>query len=400
MRIDGRIRSDNLTRDEQFPILLDKNGTLAKLLIRHAHLKIGHAGTQLILQYLRKRYWIIGARRLVKGIISTCPICFRLRMKGSEQLMASLPTIRTTPAKAFLNVGVDYAGPVIIRSNLGRAPRLTKAWIAVFVCLVTRAIHLELVSDATTAAFIAALKRMIARRGRISRIISDNGTNFVGANNYLNMVRTTIMESTQNLEQEFGLHWNFTTPAAPHHGGIYEAAVKSTKNHLIRIIGNTTLTFEEYATILSQVEGMVNSRPLMPLNDDPTSLNALTPGHFLVGEALVNIPDDDDFREIPMNRLTRWSHLQKMLQHFWERWKNEYLSTLINRSKWRTENPNFRKDDLVILKDDTSPPLHWKLGRIEDVQPGSDGIVRSVFVRTSSGIYKRPIAKIGLLMEN
>lgn len=183
LRISGRIQSENLTKDEQFPIILSKNGALAPLLIRDAHQKTSHGGNQLVQQYLRHKYWIIGSKGLTKNIIRKCPICFRLRMQTSEQLMATLPKIRTIPRRVFDRVGVDYAGPVLLRAALGRSAKLTKAWIAVFVCLVTRAIHLELVSDSTTQAFVAALKRMIARRGMVSEIISDNGTNFVGANN-------------------------------------------------------------------------------------------------------------------------------------------------------------------------------------------------------------------------
>lgn len=401
LRVDGRIRSDNLTKDEQFPILLDRDGALAALIIRDAHLnETGHGGTQLVLQYIRKRYWIIGARLFVKTIIRKCPTCFRLRMTESEQLMATLPNFRTTPGRAFSTVGIDYAGPIWVRFNLGRAPRLTKAWIAVFVCVVTRAIHLELVSDATTQAFVAALRRMIARRGQILQIISDNGTNFVGANNYLTMISSQISTDATNIERQCKIKWRFTTPRAPHQGGIYEAAVKSVKHHLTRIIGETTLTFEEYSTVLCQVEALVNSRPLCALNDDPTSLNALTPGHFLIGEALVRIPDEQDFRDEPVNRLSRWNHLQKMVQHFWDRWHDEYVSTLINRKKWLVEKRNFREGDLVIIKEDNLPPMRWKLGRIEQTLPGSvDQLVRSVIIRTATGLLKRPITKIGLLVE-
>lgn len=400
LRIDGRVRSENLTRDEQFPILLSKTGVLAQLLIRDAHYGNGHAATQWILQYLRKKYWIIGARKLTKAIISKCPTCFKLRMGTSNQLMAALPTFRTTPQKPFFETGVDYAGPVTVRASLGRAPKLAKAWIAVFVCLVTRAIHLELVSDATTQAFIAALKRLIARRGRVAALISDNGTNFVGANNYLKAICQELEKDVGTIEHQCQLKWRFTTPGAPHQGGIYEAAVKSTKYHLTRIIGDTTLTFEEYATILSQVEAMVNSRPIAPLNDDPTSLNALTPGHFLIGEALVRIPDEEDFRGIPVNRLSRWNHLQQMTQYFWERWHEEYVTGLINRSKWRVEQRNFKVGDLVIIREDNVPPLRWKLGKIEEVIEGKDKLVRSVVIRTKTGVVKRPIVKIGLFLEN
>lgn len=197
----------------------------------------------------------------------------------------------------------------MVRSALGKVPQLTKAWIAVFVCLVTRAIHLELVSDSTTQAFIAALRRLIARRGTVKQIISDIVTNFVGANNYIREISRQLENTSQEIENAFNLKWTFMTPVAPHHGGIYEAAVKSIKYHLVRIIGETTLTFEEYSTILCQVEALVNSRPICSLSDDPTSLNALTPAHFLIGESLVKLPDEEVFRNIVSNRLTRWTHI-------------------------------------------------------------------------------------------
>lgn len=399
LRIDGRIRSANLTKDEQFPIVLSKHGKLAPLLIRDAHFKTGHGGTQLILQYLRHKYWIIGARNLTKNIVRKCPVCFRQRMQTSTQLMASLPISRTTPRRAFSAVGVDYAGPVNLRFNLGRAPKIIKAWIAVFVCLVTRAIHLELVSGASTAHFLAAFKRMIARRGMVSEIISDNGTNFVGANNFLQDLAKKQKDFKDGVERRFQLKWTFVSPGAPHHGGIYEAAVKSVKHHLIRVIGETTLTFEEYQTILSQVESYVNSRPIHALSNDPTDLNALSPGHFLIGEPLVGIPETNDFRETPENRLDRWEHLQKMQQHFWERWTNEYLGTLINRSKWREKTRNIQEGDLVILKEENIAPMKWKLARIQEVLPGKDDLVRTVILRTSDGVYKRPITKLGLLFS-
>lgn len=212
LRIDGRIKSENLTRDEQYPIVLSEKGNLTPLLIRDAHQKTNHGGTQLMLQYLRARYWIIGARRATKRITRNCPICFKLRMTTSEQLMASLPTFRTTPSRPFSKIGVDYAGPVMVRSGLGRLPKLTKAWIAVFICLATRAIHLELVGDASTDSFIAALRRMTSRRGIVTEIVSDNGTNFVGANNYLKEIIRAQENSKDQIEGEFNLKWRFITP--------------------------------------------------------------------------------------------------------------------------------------------------------------------------------------------
>lgn len=217
-RIDGRIKSDNLTLNEQSPIVLAKDGPLAPLLMKYAHtvaFKDGHAGTQLMLQYVRKKYWIMNARNLAKTIVKACPICTRLRIPNSEQLMAELPSSRTAPVKPFLRSGIDYAGPVTIRFNLGRAPKLAKAWIAVLVCPITRAIHLELVSDASTTAFIAAFRRMVGRKGRVQQVISDNGTNFVGANNSLKSIVSQMATNAPQIENELKINWTFTTPGAP-----------------------------------------------------------------------------------------------------------------------------------------------------------------------------------------
>lgn len=411
IRIDGRIRGEFLSKNEQYPILLSKNSILAKLLIRDAHQKLKHAGNQLIIQYLRKKYWIIGAKNLSKNCTRKCPICFKQRMKTSEQLMATLPEYRTTPARAFKNVGIDYAGPFILRPNLLRGKHTTlKAYIAVFVCMVTRAIHLELVSDATTNAFVAALKRMIARRGTISTIVTDNGTNFIGASNYLRNIMHTNNEIAGEITCKFDLKWNFITPRAPHHGGIYEAAVKSAKYHLTRVIGENHLTFEEFSTILCQVEACLNSRPISPLTDDPTDLNALTPGHFIIGETLIGIPEEQQLID-KTHWKNRWEHLQSMVQNFWKRWREEYLINLINRSKWNKLSRNYRIGDLVVVKEDNIRPGDWKTARIVEIFPDKENIVRSVRIMTISGFiaqgrdkgkairafFNRPISKLGLL---
>lgn len=214
------------------------------------------------------------------------------------------------------------------------------------------------------------------------------------------MIFDQIKEKSQDLAQKFKLEWKFTTPAAPHQGGIYEEAGKLMKYHLIRIIGDSTLTFDVYSTVLSQVEAMINSRPLTRLDDDQTTLNVLTPGHFLIGEPLINIPDERDFIDVPMNRLDRWELTQKVTQLFWSRWHREYISFLINRTKWLNEKKNFKVDDVVIMKDVNLPPLKWKLGRIIKSLPGNDGLGRSVIVKTNNGIFKRPIVKIGLLLDS
>lgn len=397
LRLAGRIQNEDMDLDNRFPAIINPKGKLAELLIKHAHLKSLHGGTQQVLQLLRQQYWVPRARRVTKSIINKCTICFRYRLALRTQLMAPLPTARTTPERPFYKCGVDYAGPVgVLASNL-RGAKTTKGWIAVFVCMSTRAIHLELVSRPDTPQFILALRRLVARRGHVREIWSDNGTNFAGANNFFKAIEAEDPQWSETVTKELPITWHFATPGAPHQGGFYEAAVKSVKKHLKRVLNDRNLTFEEFSTLLTQIEACVNSRPITPLSDDPSDLNALTPGHFLIGENLITLtePRPLDYTKVSYQR--RWEMLQAMYQHFWQRWHQEYLSTLINRTKWTQREQNIKIDDMVIMKEENLPPSRWRIGRIIDVFKAADGCVRSVRVRTETGDYNRPIAKLGVL---
>lgn len=259
LRLYGRVQSPNLAFNEQFPMLLSPKGDLSTLIIREAHKNTLHGGVQQVLQIVRENFWIYQARQLAKKLIGQCPTCFRYKIKLQKQLMADLPSSRTKPERPFKVCGVDYMGPVGLSSKTGRNPTITKAYVSVFVCFVTRAIHLELVSDQSTAQFMQALRRFIARRGPVAQLLSDNGTNFVGANNYLAQIYKKQDEwANGEVAEKFQIKWKFITPNAPHHGGLHEAAVKSVKKHLQRVIGAQNLTFEEYYTLLTQVEACVN----------------------------------------------------------------------------------------------------------------------------------------------
>ncbi|XP_070144903.1 uncharacterized protein [Drosophila kikkawai] len=402
MRVGGRIDNSLANYDAKHPIILPKESPIAATLILYQHSALLHAGVEYTFHSLRQRYWILGARNLVRKTVFNCRTCFLQRRHTASQLMADLPEFRVQPARCFLHTGLDYAGPVSIKISTGRTPKFGKAWFAIFVCLSTKAIHIELVSDLTTSAFIAAFQRFWSRRGPISDLYSDNGTTFHGAKKELAEMQQIAISQSQNEEissflSTHEVNWHFIPPSAPHFGGIWETGVRSIKLHLKRVVGSSALTFEEYSTLLIQIEGLLNSRPLCAPSDH--SLNPLTPSHFLTGQPLTSVPEPS-LLDVNINRLQRWRQLQAKVQGFWKRWNLEYLNTLQARTKWQQDAQDIAMDTLVVLKEPNQPPSKWLLGRVVEVHPGQDQRVRVVTVKTARGTYKRPITKIAVLPLN
>ncbi|XP_018562144.2 uncharacterized protein LOC108904181 [Anoplophora glabripennis] len=216
---------------------------------------------------------------------------------------------------------------------------------------------------------------------------SDNGLNFVGADNELKRIFKSIFNFNNDNPimtylNKNSITWHFIPPRSPHFGGLWEANIKGAKHHMKRILGNSFLTYEELYTVVVQIEAVLNSRPLTPLSSDPADLIALTPSHFLIGDVLTTIPQENVV-DTPVNRLSLYKKLQQMLQHFWRRWSTEYISNLQNRTRWNSQSPQeIQPNTMVLLKEDNLPPLQWKLGRVSEVYRGKDNIVRVCVVRT------------------
>ncbi|XP_055921716.1 uncharacterized protein LOC129952857 [Eupeodes corollae] len=285
LRVGGRIQESNVAYSAKHPIILDKNTRIAKLIVDHFHSSNCHAGVSLLFAILRQEYYIIGCRNLLRKIVHKCVPCFRQQKATSTQQMGNLPADRVLFSRPFSKVGVDYAGPITLRLARGRNPKFTKAYIALFICFSTKAIHIELVSDLSSNAFLAALDRFASRRGKPSEIWSDNGTNFHGANRCLDEMFQLLQSQqhndmvTDHLSKD-KISWNFIPPSSPHFGGLWEAGVKSVKFHLNRVVKDHRLTYEEMYTLLTQIEALLNSRPMWPTSDmDPI---ALSPAHFLI----------------------------------------------------------------------------------------------------------------------
>ncbi|XP_064554390.1 uncharacterized protein LOC135439586 [Drosophila montana] len=398
LRSCGRVRaSTSLGYDERHPIIIPANCDFSRLLVRFTHLICFHGGNQLVMRLIRAKYWIPKLKVLVKSTINSCKVCVIHRRRLQTQLMGELPRARSTFSRPFTHTGVDFAGPFDIKSYIGRACKITKGYVCVFVCFSTKAIHLEATTDLTTERFLAAFSRFIARRGLPQQMYSDNGKTFVGASSVLSR---DFLQATKELilskHSHQNLCWHFNPPGAPHMGGLWEAGVKSFKTHFYKSTTSSKYTFEEFATLLSKIEACLNSRPISPMSEDPTDLLALSPGHFLVGGPLL-ATNEPVIKEDAISIINRWQRLKALHQQFCFRWKNEYLKELHKRNKWQFPTRDLQVGDMVVIKEDNLPINEWRLGRVQLACPGTDDKVRVVDVLTARGVIRRPIAKLVLL---
>lgn len=395
MRVGGRLLYSNYSFDFKHPILLPSNSHLTYLIILYEHKRLLHAGAQSTLSAIRHNYWPINGRNTVQKLLRKCVTCFKVNPVPAAYQMGNLPEARVTPQRPFFITGVDFAGPFWVKDGKAKNRTLVKTYLCVFICFTTKASHLELAGDLSSEGFLNCFKRFVSRRGICSELYSDNGTNFVGAENDMKNVLKQIKSDERFLEflSINQITWHFSPPYGPNFGGLWEACVKQAKLLLKRIIGNCHFTYESLSTVFVQVEAVLNSRPITPLSNDPNDFDALTPSHFLIGEALTALPQID-LRHIPENRLSHFKLLQQQLQHFWQQWSAHYVTTLQERTKWNKQCQNVAVGTLVLIKDENSAPLCWKLGRVIEVFPGRDQVIRVVNVQTKQGIMKRPVTKL------
>ncbi|GBO43773.1 hypothetical protein AVEN_79693-1 [Araneus ventricosus] len=307
---------------------------------------------------------------------------------------------RVNPNFVFNSVGIDFAGPFYIKTKLRKRDPPTKSYVCIIICLSAKAIHLELVSDLSSEALIAALKRFMAGRGKCRKILSDNATNFVGTKNEINRL-LKLMEQQDALFQNFLSEEEITCSHIPPPEHLIMVVFgKLVLNHLKfyfkRVVSNTCLTYEEFLTILIQTERLLNSRPLKPLSSEVEDLEILTPGHFLIGRPITAIPEPL-MMGLNYNRLNRWQLLTKKVQTIWKHWSKNYLNNLQQRLKWMFKKDNIKIGDMVLIKEDNVPVSNWPLGHVVKLYPGKDNIIRVVDIKTKTGIFKRSVSRLCVL---
>jgi hypothetical protein len=396
LSVGGRLRNAILPFAAHHQAIVPREHVLAKLLVIAVHQRIMHSGSEHTIAEIRQAYWIVRLRTLVKAVIRACLYCSAQRARPSVPFMSDLPLARVSMNVVFNCTGLDYFGPMNVKRGLSKLGTL-KRWGCLFTCLATRAVHLELVASLDTDSFILALRRFIARRGNPSHVYSDRGTNFVGAVSKLkSAIRSWHSDGrVQNILANNAIQWHFNPPKAPHMGGAWERLVHSVKKALRATLQNALVHEDTLHTTLCEIEALINSRPLTYVASTPSEPEPLTPNHFLLNRTgRVSAESDDG-----ISSRKRWRQCQFLTDHFWRRWRKEYLPTLTIRSRWLSETRNLAKDDVVLIMDHNAPRGHWPLGRVMELLPGRDGRVRVVKVKTASGELIRPAAQICLLEE-
>lgn len=410
LRVGGRIHLSSVPENEKHPIILPQKHHFTKLLIKHVHNEVKHGGLGLTVQKIRQNYWIINARTAVTSTIHQCIVCFRFRKELLTQKMGNLPAYRVQEGiLPFQYCGIDYAGYFWVKTSKRRNAPFEKAYIALFVCLTTRAIHLEVVEDCSTETFLKAFKSFISRRGIPAYMYSDNATNFVGA---AREIQESLDQALHETKSEFRqtllklrIEWSHIPPRAPHFGG-WESSVKLVKHHLKRVLGDVRLTIKDFDRVVIEIEAIVNSRPLWSIPTDTDEYNVLTPGHFLVFRALNALPSGS-VDHIALNRLNNYQYMQRLVSDFWKLWAHEYIHSLQARKKWLETKPNIKEGQIVLVAEDNEAPTQWKLGRIVKVITGADGLARVADVKVADSnnkknefkykIFRRSIHKLSLL---
>ncbi|XP_072178154.1 uncharacterized protein [Diadema setosum] len=396
-RVGGRLGKAPLSYDLRHPYLLPKKCTISSLLVRYGHMLALHGGHLRTAYEVRKKYWVIGDMALARQVVRSCVTCKRYRGKPVQQRMADLPEFRVTPCSPpFKTTLVDYLGPVNVKVNRNTT---VKGYCALFTCAVTRAVHLTVVQDLSTQAFLQALERFVSIRGAPAIMISDNATCFRGADNKINELDLKVDQSqVRNHCLRYKMQWKFGPPGGNHHQGAVERMVQEVKKAMRHLVKADRLTFVEWETVFSQISGLINGRPLTAMSSSPLDHPPLTPNHFLIGRGDLSCPDIP-CEEYKGDLRKRRELCNIMVDGLWHRWI-ECTRKLVPRQKWQQSGDNVQEKDIVLVIGEDKKRGSWKMAEVVSVHPGEDSFVRVVEVKFADGTRAtRPVIKLVDLLK-
>ena len=397
IKVGGRLDKSGLGYESKHPIILPKSSIVSKRMVDNAHKEVGHMGKNSMVAHLRQRYWIIGLPGLALKVARNCITCRKYNANTMSQQMGDLPADRVTgDVPAFSSCGVDYMGPVEVKLKRSRVKR----WLVVFICLASRAIHLEVASSLDTNSCINAIRRFMCRRGQVVLIRSDNRTNFIGSNNEFRAEFEKIDRSSiHNFCANKGITWEFNPPGASHFGGVWERMIRTIRKIMYSLLKEQNNKFDDEGlnTLCCEIENIINCRPITEISNTPNDLSFLTPNHLLLAREGAGVPpgifdkNDNYYRK-------QWKQVQYIVEKFWTKWSKEYLTTLQERQKWKAPRRNVQIDDIVLLVEN-KPRNSWALGRVVEVLKDRKDLVRIVRVQTNNKIVERSVHKLCLILE-
>ena len=399
LHLGTRARRARLPYEVLHPPLLPGRHPLAEKIIKAFHLSCNHIGTDLVLVRSRQVIWITGGRELVKKVKVQCEFCHKRNAKAGTQFMGDLPSARLDfNSPVFSQTSSDLFGPFEVKTSRNCTK---KVWGILYTCLTTRAIYATVVESQSTEHQILTLRQFIGLYSKPKKLWTDNGTNFVGADRVLREAAQDLYESKgfQEYCKRMGIDWNFQPPKTPNFGGSHESLVKSIKKALYRALDlqaekKNFPTENQLRTILYEISGLLNTRPLTYASSDPEDFRPLTPADFLCRPVYADYPAGDDSDPNPREM---YQQVQRTVTLFWDIWKGLYLQTLSSRAKWNKKERNFTVGDYCMELDHNLPRGEWKTGRVVQVYPGADGLVRAVDFKTDTGVYRRGIQALALL---
>ncbi|XP_047482843.1 uncharacterized protein LOC125034852 [Penaeus chinensis] len=334
---------------ENFMLIPNKH-PVTRLYISCLH-KVDHAGIETTLCKIQRKFWIPGARKLIRTIKNKCVTCRKLSKKVEDQCMGQVRAERMKPAPPFYHTAVDLFGPLTIRDSVKKRT-YGKAFGIIFNCLVTRAVYLDLAMGYSTDDFLTTFQRFIAIRGAPKFMYSDRGTQLISASNKI-----------ESIGEKEGVTWIFNMPSdAPWYNGVSEALIKSVKRSICVSIGDSILNFGELQTALFSIANLMNERPIGLKPGFSLELGSyLCPNDLLLGRSSCHCPIG--LYEIDGDHKRRLRFIQNIINSFWKKWQRDYFPSMLIRQMWHTAKRIVKVGDVVLVQDSNIVRGTWKLAQ-------------------------------------
>ena len=392
LRVGGRLQNSNVPFDFKYPIILSPNHPVSTLVIQHYHIQVAHQGRHITHGKLRMNgFHIQNAKSAINKICSSCVTCRKLRRPTESQIMANLPSDRLEEVPPFTYCGLDVFGPFYVNQNKSTRANTgqRKVWGLIFVCMTCRAVHIELMPGMDTSSFRNAFQGFVAIRRTPKRLRSDQGSSFISSRNQMEQ-ETVNVTAIQDFLSKQDIEWVMNPPYASNFGGHYERKIGSIRRIFegcMASSGVKTLSYDELHTMMQISCSIVNNTPLTSVSDDPNDPMPLTPAALLTLRESSHPPSLEEFEaaDLLAYGAKRWRRVQYLAQQFWVRWRDQYLSSLQRRHKWKSKKPCIAEGDVVLIRSKTAHRNSWPMARVSSVTRSGDGLVRTVQLKLPPG---------------